>query len=93
MWREPPAPAPGARRRGAMSGWTPHDRLDGPSHRRNIGRVFERDTLLPSMAVGVAPRGDAPSTRLSFGHEAAADPSRGEAVSLTFDPASAHVLA
>lgn len=45
------------------------------------------------MAVGVAPRGDAPSTRLSFGHEAAADPSRGEAISLTFDPASAHVLA
>ncbi len=41
----------------------------------------------------VTPRGETLSIRLPFGHDAAASLSRGEAVSLTFDPASAHVFA
>ena len=40
----------------------------------------------------VTPRGETLSIRLPFGHEAAAGLSRGEAISLSFDPASAHVF-
>ncbi|WP_210240380.1 TOBE domain-containing protein [Amaricoccus solimangrovi] len=40
----------------------------------------------------VTPRGEALSIRLPFGHEAAPGLSRGETVSLTFDPATAHLF-
>jgi putative spermidine/putrescine transport system ATP-binding protein len=40
----------------------------------------------------VTPRGEALSIRLPFGHAAAASLGRGETVSLSFDPASAHVF-
>ena len=40
----------------------------------------------------VTPRGEPLSVRLPFGHAAAASLARGETISLSFDPASAHVF-
>ncbi|MFO1144994.1 MAG: TOBE domain-containing protein, partial [Amaricoccus sp.] len=40
----------------------------------------------------VTPKGEPLSVRLPFGHAAAASLSRGETVSLSFDPATAHVF-